>query len=340
MARIATKSLAQLCRRMSTSLRAGVDVRTAWQQESHRGSPQQRLQAQEISRRVADGETVANAMRDCNGFFPPLTCDMADVGEQSGHLDELLLQLADYYEHVLELRRSFLQRIAWPILQLVMGVMIVALLILILGVVGAKIDVLGLGLSTGMSLFVYFLGVFGFAGGVALVVMAVQRGWLGGAPLRAAMAVPILGRAIQNSALSRFSMALGMAMETGMDVGRALQMALSCTQNPYYTSHAESLRGQVQSGRELHVALRDTAAFPDEYLDQFESGELSGQLPEVLSRLSFEYRDRAQLSLKVVVTTLSIAIWMGIAALLVFVIIRLFITLYLGPINEALEWTN
>jgi type IV pilus assembly protein PilC len=340
MARIASKPLAQLCRRMSTSLHAGIDVRAAWQQESQRGSPQQRSRAEEISRRVADGESVAIAMRDCDGFFPSLACDMVDVGEQSGHLDAVLLQLAEYYEHVVELRRSFLQRIAWPILQLAMGVMIVALLILILGVVGSKVDLLGLGLSTGMSLFIYFLGVFGFAGAVVLVVMAVQRGWFGGAPLRAAMSIPILGRAIQNSALSRFSMALGMAMDTGMDVGRALQMALSCTQNSYYTSHTEPLRGQVQSGRELHVALRNTSAFPDEYLDQFESGELAGTLPEVLSRLSFEYRDRAQLSLKVVVTALSIAIWVGIAALLVFVIIRLFITLYLGPINEALEWTK
>lgn len=339
MARIATKSLAQLCRRLSTSLRAGVDVRAVWQQESQRGSPQQRSQAKEISRRVADGEAVAVAMRDCDGFFPPLSCDMVDVGEQSGHLDAVLLQLAEYYEHVVDLRRGFLQRIAWPILQLVLGVMIVALLILILGVIGAKVDVLGLGLSTALSLFVYFLGVFGFAGTVVLVIVAVQRGWFGGMPLRVAMSVPILGRAIQNSALSRFSMALGMALESGMDVGRALQMALSCTQNPLYLSHTEPLREQVRSGRELHVALRETEAFPDEYLDQFESGELSGQLPEVLSRLSLEYRDRAQLSLKVVVTALSIAVWVSIAALLVFVIIRLFITFYLGPINEALEWT-
>ena len=124
-----------------------------------------------------------------------------------------------------------------------------------------------------------------------------------------------------------------------MDVSRAIEMALSCTQNPLFTSHTKQLQQQIQSGRELHAALHDTAAFPDEYLEQFENGELSGQLPEVLSRLSLDYRDRAQRSTKVVVAALSIAVWVGIAALLVFVIIRLFITLYLGPINEALEWT-
>lgn len=322
---------------MSTALRAGVDVRTVWQQESERGSPQQRSRAEEVRRQVAVGETVAAAMRSCDGYFPALACDMVDVGEQSGHLDAVLLQLAEYYEHVVELRRSFLQRVAWPGVQLVMAVLVVALLILILGMVGSQADVLGLGLSTGMSLFVYFLGVFGLAGVVALAVVAVLRGWLGGMPLRIAMSIPVLGRALQNLALSRFSMALGMAMETGMDVKRAVELALSCTQNPRFTSHIEQLQQQIQSGRELHAAFRSTAAFPDEYLDQFESGEIAGQLPEVLSRLSLEYRDRAQVSLQVLVHVLSIAVWIGVAALLVFVIIRLFLTLYLGPIRDALE---
>lgn len=337
MARISTRSLAQLCRRMSTALRAGIDVRNVWQQESQRGSAQQRSKAQQISRQVSDGATVAEAMRACDGFFPPLACDMIDVGEQSGHLDAVLLQLAEYYEHVGELRQSFLHRIAWPVVQLVMAVLIIAFLILTLGIIGSQTDVLGLGLSTSMSLVVYFLGIFGSAAAVALVVVAVQRGWFGGMPLRLAMSVPVLGRAIQNLALSRFSMALGMAMETGMDVDRAFQMALSCTQNPYFTRHGDRFRQQIQSGEELHTTLRSSGAFPDEYLEQFESGELSGQLPEVMTRLSLEYRDRAQLSLKVVVTTISVAIWMGVAGLLIFVILRLFITLYLGPIHDALE---
>lgn len=322
---------------MSIALRAGVDVRTVWQQESQRGSAQQRLRADEIRRQVDQGESVAAAMRSCRGYFPALACDMVDVGEESGHLDAVLLQLAEYYEYVVDLRRSFLYQIAWPCVQLGMAILIVALLIVVLGVIGSQTDVLGLGLSTGTSLIVFLLGVFGFAGAVALAVIAMLKGWLGRAPLRFAMSVPVLGRALQNLALSRLSMALAMAMESGMDVKRAVEMALSCTQNPRFTSHAERLQREIESGRELHAAIRGTAAFPDEYLDQFESGEVSGQLPEVLMRLSLDYRDRARVSLKALVYAISVGIWIGVAALLVFVIIRLFLTLYLGPIREALE---
>lgn len=337
MARISSRSLAQLCRRTGEALRAGLDVRGVWDKETQRGTPRQRLCMQQVRQQVGHGDSVAEAMRGCNGFFPPLVCEMVDVGEQSGHLDEILLQLADYYEHVLEVRRGFLGSIAWPVLQLGMGVVIVAFLILILGMLGSEVDVLGLGLGTGLSLLVYFLGIFGFAGMIAVAVVAVQRQWLGEMPLTVAMSIPVLSGAVQSAALSRFSMSLGMALDAGMDVLRAVQLSLASTQNPQFLSEGKELERRIRSGDELHQALRDSGVFPDPYLEMFETGEASGQLPEVLARLSLEYRQRFQTSLKALVVAVSILIWIMITALLIFVIIRLFITLYLSPIREALE---
>jgi len=50
-----------------------------------------------------------------------------------------------------------------------MAILFVALLILILGMVGLQADVLGVGLSAGVSLFVYFFGV------AALLVFVIIR---------------------------------------------------------------------------------------------------------------------------------------------------------------------
>lgn len=337
MPQIAVRPLAQLCRRLSTSLGAGIEMRSIWEREAQRGVPRQRNQAELIGARIRQGETLAAALRAGNGYYPPLVCEMVDVGEQSGHLDAVLLHLADYYDQVHEARRSFLRKISWPVFQLVIGIGIVAFLILILGMLGSKADVLGLGLGTGASLALYFLGIFCMFGCAALMVVAIRQNWLGDLPLRIASSVPVLSSVVKNTALSRFSMSLGMALDAGMDVRQAVRLSLSSTQSPLFIDAGGQLADQVQAGNQLHDALRATALFPDEYLEMFETGELTGQLPEVLSQLANDYQQRSQGALKTLVAVTSVLIWVMIGALLIFVIIRLFITLYISPIRDALE---
>src|SRR5262245_19252466 len=136
MAQIGTRALAQLCRRAGTSLQAGLDARRVWEKEAERGGYTQRFYLSEVSRRVAAGQTVAEAMQNCHGYFPPVTCEMIDIGERTGRLDEVLLQLAENYEHMLKLRRTFLIGISWPLIELTLAVLVIGLLIFFLGIVG------------------------------------------------------------------------------------------------------------------------------------------------------------------------------------------------------------
>lgn len=77
---------------------------------------------------------------------------MVDVGEKTGRLDEVFIRLAEHYDHVLDLQRTFLQGIAWPMVQLIAALGVIGLLIWIMGILpegidGKPIDILGLGSS-------------------------------------------------------------------------------------------------------------------------------------------------------------------------------------------------
>jgi type IV pilus assembly protein PilC len=114
MSRISLSSLSRLCRRVGTSIEAGVDVRTVWGGEATRARGEAATQLNVIKDQVADGHTVAEAMRATKGYFPPLVCEMVEAGEFSGRLGEVFHQLADHYDNLLRLRRSFLAGIWWP----------------------------------------------------------------------------------------------------------------------------------------------------------------------------------------------------------------------------------
>src|SRR5688500_7736348 len=73
---ISTKELIGLCQRVGQSLHAGVEVRRVWQQEANRGSERHRGHVARVLQQINAGGTVADGMRECGGYFPPLTCQM------------------------------------------------------------------------------------------------------------------------------------------------------------------------------------------------------------------------------------------------------------------------
>lgn len=338
MAQIATRRLAQLCRRAGTALQAGLPTRQVWQKEAERGSYTQQFYLGEVNRRVSQGETLADSLRACHGYFPPLVCEMVDIGERTGRLDDVLLRLAENYEHLIRLQRTFLFGIAWPIIELTLAVLIVGLLIFVLGMVGdGQTDVIGLGVTGTPALAVYFALVAVAAVAIAVPTVAVLRGWLGPAPMWLAIQIPLLGGCLRTMALSRFAWSLAMAHEAGMDARAAVRLALSSTQNSYYTSHEDDVDRSLLAGREIHEALRDTRAFSAEFLDLLENGEETGQISEQMVRLSNDYRERAQGSSGLIAVLAGVAVFGLVAIVIIAMIFRLFFLLYLGPINEALQ---
>src|SRR5687768_4504336 len=129
MSRVSTRQLIQLCHRVGTAVRSGIDVRKVWEMEERHASGSLKTALGAIKSRVADGGTVAEAMHAQNGFFPPMFVQMVAIGEQTGKLDEVLLRLGEHYEHQTSMKRIFWFGIAWPLLQLIVAILVIGLVI-------------------------------------------------------------------------------------------------------------------------------------------------------------------------------------------------------------------
>ncbi len=79
---------------------------------------------------VERGETLARAAQ-ATGMFPPLVLQMVTVGEDSGAIDSLMTEVADYYEREVDYDLRNLSTAIEPLLVVAMGIMV---LILALGV--------------------------------------------------------------------------------------------------------------------------------------------------------------------------------------------------------------
>jgi len=343
---ISTKELIGLCQRVGQSLKAGVEIRRVWQQESQRGSATQRQHLGSVYRHVAAGGTVADAMRGCGGFFPRLTCQMVEIGEKTGQLDEVLLKLAKYYEQQDALKRTFYLGIAWPMLQLLAATLVIAGVIWISGMIGSfmgtggGVDILGLGLTGGWGAILFLLSVATVVGGVLLAVNALLRGWFGPVPLRIAMRLPVIGTCLEAFALSRLTWAFALGLESGMDARRVIELAVAATQNAHYEQHATAIAAGVGRGQTFFDSFQQTQAFPQDFLYSLETAEIAGATSEALLRLAKQYEEKAHEAMRYVTMACTAATFALVALIMILAIARLAYFAYIRPMREALDMIN
>jgi type II secretory pathway component PulF len=345
MSTISSRSLIQLCHRVGTAVHSGVDARRVWEMEERHASGPLREALGAIRQQVDAGATVAEGMQASNGYFPPMFVAMVAVGEQTGKLDEVLQRLAEHYEQLARMRRMFWFGIAWPLFELTVAVLVIGLVIYVTGVIaaiqgGEAQDLLGLGLkgTSGAILWFLFCGLVG--GAIALAATALTRGWLGPQPVLAAMRIPVLGKCLESLALSRLTWSLSMALDSGMDAWRAVEMSIRAAQNPYYESSLARVTAGIRANRQFHESFADGAVFPRDFLQQLEAAELAGVTTESLLRLAKEYEDRAKTAMQVLTGIATVLVVMLVFGIIIYAIFALFYHAYLKPINEMLEMTR
>ena len=337
--RISTARLAEMCRRVSMSLEAGLDVRTVWANEAAAASGRLASAIGQLARNVQQGHSVSAAMSALGGFFPPLVVELTAVGEATGHQAEVFAQLADHYEHQLALRRIFLAAIAWPMIQLAIALVVVGFLIWITGLLGQMadrpLDILGLGLTGNRGLAIYLAVVGAAAAAVVFAIYAARRDWRWTAPLRKlVLYVPILGSALHKLALARLAWSLHLALATGMDVRRAVSLGIRSTRNARFEQQSGNLMAQIARGNSIAEVFRPTGLLPKDFLDCLAISEHSGKLVESLAILGRQQQDAARRALARLAMAAGYLVWALVAGLIVIVIFRLY-SFYLGTIFEA-----
>lgn len=74
------------------------------------------------------GKAVADPVVE-SVIFPPMVAQMIAVGEETSELDAMLLKVADYYERELDHKVETLASIIEPVLILILGLIVAAILV-------------------------------------------------------------------------------------------------------------------------------------------------------------------------------------------------------------------
>ncbi|MCA9059454.1 MAG: type II secretion system F family protein [Planctomycetaceae bacterium] len=337
---ISWAALVDFCLAMYRMLEAGVDVRKSLTSAGKKSSDSRLPPAvAEVNRALGQGSTLSEAFATQGERFPALFRDLLHVGEETGHLPEVFLALARYYETRVKQQKEFRNSMIWPMFNLTAAIGIVTFLIWILGILpapgGKPFDVLGLGLTGTSGAIIWLVGWGCFVGSVIFLWKTLSRNVAGQAMLHPLLlGIPGLGGCMRAFAIARFSWCFALTQKAGMSIRPSLQCSLKATGNGAFSMSEPVIWSALKQGESFADSLAVSRLFPARYLQIVETAEESGTVPEQLDRLSHQFEDDAVRALTWLNRAFSVAIWVGIAIMIIVLIFRIIMTVYINPLND------
>jgi type IV pilus assembly protein PilC len=331
-------NLIEFCRVLRHNLSAGLSLVRVFQQQAKRGPLALRPIADRIAQDLEQGDSLETALKRERSAFPPIFVSLAVVGEETGNLPEVLAELEKYFVLQQRLWRQFISQIAWPVIQLVAAIFVIAGMIFLLAILssnGHPFDPLGLGFTGERGALLWLVESFGTIAAVIALYMLLTRAMKQKALVDdVLLRIPVLGPTMQAIALMRFCMALRLTMETGMPIAAALRLSLRATGNAAFAAREEVVLDSVRSGEELTLALTKAGVFPEDFLNIMASAEEGGRVSEVMRHQADYYEEEARRRMTILTRAASWGIYAAVALLIIFLIFRIALT-YIGMLDPA-----
>ena len=248
---------------------------------------------------VSSGTSFAEAMQRQPEVFDNLCVKLLEVGQNTGKLDEILRQVSEFKRRSHEFKDRLLSAVLYPAIILLVSVgvsiflmtVVVPMLLENLADTGKQLPWPTLILQK-FSLFLnqhgWSLGLLALFSGIAsLVYIKTEPGRR--LRDRLMIKVPVLGIMGRKQEISRVSLVIATLMKSGVEFVDAIKIAKGTTRNILLTEALEECSIQVESGKDIGMAMADSPYFPPLVNQVFTVGQQSGRLEEMLFQLSSDY---------------------------------------------------
>ena len=250
---------------------------------------------------IEGGHELSTAMAQYPDIFSNLFVSMVQVGENTGNLDDVFLQIAGYLEREKETRNQIKSAMRYP--SFVLIAITVAMFIINMWVIPTFAKVFsGFGAELPLATRI-LLGTSEFT--VAywpVIVGSVILGVLGTRYYvktekghwqwdRAKTRIPIVGSIILRATLSRFARSFSMALSAGVPLVTGLSLVSRAVDNVFIGGHISEMRSGIERGDSLTRTAASTEMFTPLIIQMLTVGEETGNVDEMLNEVA-DFYDR------------------------------------------------
>jgi type II secretory pathway component PulF len=265
----------------------------------------------EVRAKVADGTSLADAMRPFPRVFSELSVSMVRAGQEGGFLEDVLKRIATFTDHQEDLKGKVIGALAYPVFLAIVGLIVLNVLIIFFV---PKFEPIFKKLQENNELPAltrWLMGTSHFMQdywwliiGSFIAAFFGYRSWVRTEAGRLKMdrfrlRVPGFGKLFLALSLSRFTRILGTMLQNGIPILRALQIAKDSTGNRVLSQAIEQSAENVTAGQKLAEPFRRNPFFPKDVVEMIAIAEESNTLDKTLVDIadSLERRSSRQLDL-------------------------------------------
>ena len=296
-------------RQMYSLLKAGIPIIRAIKGLSENASHKR---FQEILKDIADqleqGRNLSAAMAKYERIFTRLTISVVVVGENTGKLDDVFLQLALYFEREQETRKRIKSALRYPTFVII--ALVIAMFILNLFVVpvftqmferfNTELPIMTRVLIATSDFFVnyWWLLLIGIVGAIVVVKQYVNSevGRLKWDRIK--LKLPVVGSIIERSLLSRYSRSFSMILRAGVPLTAGLSLTADAVDNAFMQQRIREMRQGIEKGESLLRVSKNSELFSTLVLQMVAVGEETGRLEPLLEESADYYEREVDFDLK------------------------------------------
>jgi MSHA biogenesis protein MshG len=257
---------------------------------------------------IAAGFNLANSLKKHPNAFPPLVSNTIEVGENTGHLNEVLLQLSTYLETTIINRRNLVSAVRYPLL--VVGTIVAAMIIVDFFVM-PKFAALFAHFHTQLPLptrIIMASSTFMVNHWIVLIVVAFCI-IIGTRQLlkiqkviyfwdKEKLFLPVIGNIQRRILLSQFAWTFSLVLRSGLPIIKGLVLASNSTGNFYFSKQLLVMSGAIQHGETFSQAAIKSNLFTPMVVQMIEVGEESGKLDELIGDIAKYYDEEVSYDMK------------------------------------------
>ena len=242
------------------------------------------------------GEPLAAALRKA-GVFPDYMCQMVEIGEASGRLDQVLDSLDAYYARENNLNKSIRSAVTYPAIMLAILVAIILILVIkVLPIFNQVFTTLG-GEMTTFAKGAMDLGqVISNYSVVIIIVIAVIAALLiimrlsaGGRRLQSKMGQSMFKKLSAKMASGKFASGISLMLASGLDIDRSVELTLPLMDNKTMYEKVEKLKNKLERGEGFSESVVSTGIFSGMEARMLTLGFKSGNMDNVMEKIAEDY---------------------------------------------------
>lgn len=333
--KITDKSLIKISRQLSALLNGGLPLETALSSIGKESkSDVEKEQLLKISSSLQEGKSFSDALREYPQSFSNLFVSLISAGENSGNLSTALQNLSIYIEKKEKIRNEVIGALVYPSILILVALLIVTLLLIFVvpnvveqfSGLNQELPFLTLALIS-ISNFIIspiFISLITISLSIALYIRIYFRQKFKLKLDAFLLKLPYFNHFLIQSDISKFLSSMSLLRNGGITIVNSINISIETISNGYLRKEFYDKLVKVEEGATLTDSLKEIPLIPSLVIQMISSGEMGGDLEQMLSKTSDFLDQEFQQSSKLMISLLEpliVVIMGGVVATIIIAIL-------------------